>query len=325
MKLNQFFKNILLVLSISFSAIFLNSCSSNEDEIKPLRIGMNTWPGYEPFVFAKEQGFLAENVKISRVASATDVIKSFKSDIIDVACITLDEAIILQNRSEEAIKIITIMDFSTGGDAVISKKEIKSMVELKGKRVGVESSALGAFMISRAVDLTPNLKMNDLKIINLGYEHQEAEFKKGNVDAVVTFEPVKTNLLQGNAHVIFDSTQIPGEILDVMVVKEKTILTKKTALQSLVNGWYKSIEYISNNQDKSLQKMAKYEHISYQEFKTAYNGIKVPSLIENSKFYKDKLDDTIIKINAILLEKKLITKSIIPKNIYTDQFLIKVD
>ena len=67
MRSNQFFKTILLAVSISFIFILLNACTSNYQNVKSLRIGMNTWPGYEPFIFSKVKGYLQNNVYISRV------------------------------------------------------------------------------------------------------------------------------------------------------------------------------------------------------------------------------------------------------------------
>ena len=133
------FNNLFLVLLMTIGLSTFTGCSLQEEKTKSLRIGMNTWPGYEPFVLAKNLGYLADNVNISRVDSATDVIKAFRSDLVDIACITLDEAIILQTKSKERIKIIAIMDISKGGDVVISRKDIGSMSELKGSRIGVES------------------------------------------------------------------------------------------------------------------------------------------------------------------------------------------
>jgi len=323
MWLNRYFNPVVLIKIVCITVLMLNGCNIGDENHKSLRIGMNTWPGYEPFVLAKEKGYLAKNVYISRVDSATDVIKALHSDIIDVACVTLDEAMIYQDKSTDHIKIITIMDFSVGGDAVVAKKEIASMVELKGKRIGVESSALGAFMISRAVELTPDLQMNDLKIVNLGYEHHEKEFLEGRVDAIVTFEPVKTKLLQGNAHVLFDSTQIPAEIIDVMVVKEKSIVSKSLALQAMVDAWYRSVEYIAKQPESTKKMMAAYEGLSYGEFKVAYRGIKVPSIEENKAFFNRNLSATIIKMEKNLLQKKLIRQKVVPSELYTNQFLVR--
>ncbi len=324
MQSNRFFSNLFSVMFTLFFLSAFSGCTLQEEKTKSLRIGMNTWPGYEPFVLAKNLGYLADNVHISRVDSATDVIKAFRSDLIDIACITLDEAIILKNKSKDSMKIIAIMDISDGGDAVIGRKDIGSMSELKGSRIGVESSALGSFMLSRAVDMTPGLELKDLKIVNLGYEHHIKEFNKGNIDAVVTFEPVKTKLLKGYAHVLFDSSQIPGEIVDVMVVKDKTIAKKKSALNNAIKGWFKSVEYISREPDKSMQAMAEYEEVSLEEFKIAYVGIDVPSLQENKRFMSEQLQGSIIKLTKSLYEKKLIRNEAVLKDFYSAEFIDKV-
>lgn len=321
MMLNRFFKYFFSTLLVSVVLTLFAGCSSDKDELKTLRIGMNTWPGYEPFMLAKDRGFLNENILISRVDSATDVIKAFKSDIVDVACITLDEAMLLQDSMKESVKIITIIDFSHGADVIIAKKHIKSMKELKDKRVGVEASALGLFMISRAVDLTPELYFNDINIVNLGYEHHEEEFNAGNIDAVVTFEPIKTRLLKDGAHVIFNSKQIPGEIMDVMVVKEKIIKSQENNLQKLVDGWYKAVDEISKNRDSTMKSMAQYEKVDKKEFEIAYKSIKVLSRGENKLYYENNLDKVIIKVQKLLQKKNIIKNNIVPNKLYSNKFI----
>lgn len=321
----RFFNSLFLTLLTTLYFSMFTGCSPQEEKTRSLRIGMNTWPGYEPFVLAKDLGYLADNVNISRVDSATDVIKAFRSDLIDIACTTLDEAIILKSKSKESIKIIAIMDISKGGDVIIARKDTGSMLELKGSRIGVESSTLGSFMLARAVDLTPGLELNDLKIVNLGYEYHVREFNKGNIDAVVTFEPVKTKLLKGYAHVLFDSSQIPGEILDVMIVKEKTIREKKSALDKAMKGWFRSVEYISREPNNSMKAMSEYEEISLDEFKIAYVGIEVPSLQENKRFMSEQLQDSIIKLTKILYKNKLITKEVVLKDFYSDEFIKRLN
>jgi len=319
---NLFFKRFFLSLLILFGALF-NGC--NEEKSQSLRVALNTWPGYEPVALAKELGYLKENVYLSRVDSATDAIKALKSDIVDVVCLTLDEALVLQDNSDEPIKIFNVMDFSTGGDVIISNKEIKTMKELKGKIIGVESSALGAFMISRAIDPTQGLNLADVTLINVGYEHHEEAFLDSKVDAIVTFEPVKTKLLQGDVNVLFDSNQVKGEIVDVMIAKAKTIKSKKAELQALVDGWYGAVEYVKESKVESLKKMAGYENISYEEFKVAYDGLSVPSLEESKLFFDSKLNNTLTKINNILASKRLIRAHVDLDSIHTDEFLLKKD
>ncbi len=318
--LNRFFK-FVFSFGMVFGLLLLSGCQEKEGE--PLRVGMNTWPGYEPFMLGKEEKYFASNVSISRLDSATDVIKSLKSDIIDVACVTLDEAIILQDQSSEPIKVIAIMDFSKGGDAIIAEASIADMRMLKGKRIGVESSALGSFMLTRAIELTDGLSLEDLEIIHLGYEHHEKEFMRGTINAVVTFEPVKSKLLEGNAHVLFDSTQIPGEIVDVMVIKEKTIAKKHKAIQELLDGWFKSVDLIEKKPKPSMEAMAGFEGISYEAFKVAYTGIEVPNKLENRRFFNQRFISTVKKLHKVLEENQLVQNEVNPELLYYDAFLTR--
>ena len=63
----------------------------------------------------------------------------------------------------------------------------------------------------------------DIKIVFLGVSEHERAFKNGKVDAVVTFGSARTKLLAAGAKQLFDSSQIPGEIVDVLIVSEDVI------------------------------------------------------------------------------------------------------
>ena len=85
-----------------------------------------------------------------------------------------------------------VTDISNGADVILAKPEIQSLKDLKGRRVGVDSTALGAFVITRALGQV-GLSPKDIEIVSLGVSEQERAFKQGIVDAVVTFEPVRSN------------------------------------------------------------------------------------------------------------------------------------
>lgn len=53
----------------------------------------------------------------------------------------------------------------------------------------------------------------------LEVDEHEGAFGSGKVDAVVTFEPVRSRLLARGAVQIFDRRQIPGEIIHVLVMR----------------------------------------------------------------------------------------------------------
>ena len=99
---------------------------------------------------------------------------------------------------------------------------MRTMRDLKGKSVAVESGALGAFVLSRALALN-GMQASDVNVVHLESNEQPSAFEKGEVDGAVTFDPYRAQFLQAGATTLFDSTQIPGEIVDLLAVRASVV------------------------------------------------------------------------------------------------------
>ncbi|RPI40603.1 MAG: hypothetical protein EHM59_21520, partial [Betaproteobacteria bacterium] len=117
----------------------------------PLRIGTNVWIGSEPLYLARELGHLdAKAVQLVEYPSASEVLRAFRNQAIDGMVISLDE---LFGLAIDGLKprIVLVTDISRGANVVVGRQGMESMHDLKGKRVAVESGALGAYVLSRAL------------------------------------------------------------------------------------------------------------------------------------------------------------------------------
>lgn len=313
----------IIIFSLLLLFLIFTGCETQSEN--PLRIALTTWPGYEALVFAESEG-LFEGVKVItlRVDNSTKGIEAFKENVVDLTAMTLDEAILLQSRMEDSIHAIAVLDVSHGGDAIIANASIKSIVDLKGKRVGVESTALGAFFLSRAVDSTPEITINQIQVVPLHINHHYEAFIKGEVDAVVTFEPVKSKILKLQGHSIYNSSMIPGEIVDVLIARKSLTAKRGDQVRALVDGYFRSIEYISKHPARALPILAGFENISSVEFKQSLEGLHIPDKKENHELLggtSPKLIKTIILLQNFLMQKKIVLKAIIPKALVTDQLI----
>lgn len=299
-------------------------CASSAEKSKLIRIGMHTWPGFEAFMLAKERGTYDDRVQVLRIDCATDVVRAFKSDIIDVACVTADEAVRLAAEAGEPFRIVAVLDISHGGHGIVGSEAITSMTDLEGKRIGVESTALGAYMLIRAVELSEGLRHGYLRVIPVNVDRQYDTFARKNVDAVVTCEPVKSRLLREGGHLLFDSTMIPGEIIDVLIVKEKTIVRYAGRIQEVVDGWFDTANYITKHRQRAIAQMAGYEHLNSDMFVSAYEGLVIPSLYDNRTFLsgdEPMMHRLIEKLQKVLHENGLIRAEIDSRTLYTDRFV----
>jgi len=317
--------NFYVLRQLLICCLLVTAVACDRSTQQPLRIAHNSWPGYEPLPLAESEG-LYDDVKVLtyRVGSATEVIRAFEQDIVDVAAVTLDEAIAFQSRSTELIYIITVLDISYGGDVIIAKKNIASVSDLKGKRVGVESTALGAFFISRAVDFEPDLSLEQLKIEPILYNQHFESFMSGDIDAIVTFEPVKSKILKNKGHIIFDSTVIENEIVDVLIVKQLFAEKRSQEIKAFVSGYFKTLDFITDNPEKTLSKMAEYEDVSVSSFKKSLSGIRIPNKAENHVLLSGDSPDlisTIEKLQTFLHKNKIINKKLNASMLVTNRFL----
>lgn len=301
------FLKILLVLAMSISCLKVE---------EPLRIGSNVWPGYEGMFLARNQKYFTEKeVKLLEYPSASEVLRAFESKIIDAAALTMDESLLSFRRGND-LKVILIFDFSNGGDVLIAKPGIKKIEDLKGRRIGVETSALGAFFLSRIMEIA-GIERDELTIVPVDVNNHESAFKNNQVDAVVTFEPVRSKLLRAGGIQIFDSSKIPYEILDVLVVRKSVLKTKKGQIKKFLNGYYKALEFWKENPDISAKIIAPREKLSPDEFKEALKGIYIPNKRENMKLLSGE-DERFIKgiktLNKTLNRLKLSEGEVVIKD-----------
>ena len=295
------YKVILTLLTL----VLFVACSSEKKET--LKIGISPWPGYEPLVLGMEKGFYSDlDISIVRFATPTESFRALRDGVVDVAAFTADE--VLHYRKP---KIFLVLDISNGGDAIVARKNIKTLDDLRGKKVCIEPSALGDYMIHRAMDFTQGLEVSELEISSEDIGNHVKLYKDGKFDAIVTYEPFKSLLLKEGAHVVFDSSKIPNEIIDVLVTEEELFVKKQKSLKKLADGWFKTIEYIKNNKKEAMSRMASYEFISAVAFEKAYDELIVPTRQENINMlgHSDKsYTHTLNRLSQLMLDKGTIDK-----------------
>jgi NitT/TauT family transport system substrate-binding protein len=109
----------------------------------PLRIGANLWMGHETLFLARDLGELnGKPIRLVDDPSGTEEVRACRNNEIDGAGLSIDRVITLATTLGD-IRIIAVMDHSNGGDVIVARPGPTTMRDLKGKRIGVEATALG--------------------------------------------------------------------------------------------------------------------------------------------------------------------------------------
>ncbi len=230
--------SILLLLFVA-----LLGCQPESDSI---RIGSNRWLGYAPIYLADDLGWTAPSgIRLVEYPNTTGVLRGFRNGMLDAAMLTLDETLLLQDSAAELdLEIILVTNVSAGADALFARAPLTSLKDLSGQRIGVENTALGAYFLSRVLDQA-RLRIDDLQVVSLPVHEQAAAFAAGEVDAVITFASEGPALESEGARRIFDSRQLPGEIVDVLVVdRQRVTREQRRRLRAL---WFDALRTWQDN------------------------------------------------------------------------------
>ena len=247
----------------------------------PVTIGMQIWAGYEPTPLARSLGWLDDKlVNLVQTNSATESIALLDQGKIDGAGLTLDEVIRAKDNGIP-LSVILACDISTGADMLLAKPQIKSLTGIKGVRIGVEEGALGALMLHEVL-LKANLEPKDVKPVSLTIDRHVEAWKHGDVDAIITYEPAAGEIIEMGGKKLFDSSQIPDLIFDVIAMRTSLLDDAHTeALQNLTRAHLRALKYINSNPDSASFEMATHFKLPPEQVMSAFKGLVLPDLENN--------------------------------------------
>ena len=297
---------------LALCALVLALCGCMRETEPPLRIGTNVWIGSEPLYLARDLGYLnRETAQLVEYPSASEVHRAFRNQAIDGMIISLDELFLLAVDGLQP-KIVVVVDVSHGADVIVGRAHMRAMKDLKGKRVAVESGALGAYVLSRALTLN-DMQASDVRIVRLESNEHPAAFAQGQVDGAVTFDPFRSQLLNAGAHTLFDSSQIPGEIVDLLAVRASVLEKNPKAVQTLLTAWFKALDYLERDPKDAAARMAVRQQVTGEQFLRALQGLRIPSRADNLKMLAGTTPSLLVsgrQLMALMVEAKLLRSTL---------------
>lgn len=309
------------VLTWIVLSLLVAGCSV--DSATPVRLGTNVWLGYEPLYLARHEGFINEDiVHMVEYANSSDVLRGLKTGVLDAGALTLDEIINLESEGViDDFVIFHVLDISDGADAIIARPPIASLEDLAGKRVGYEVTALGSYFLQRAVDFA-GMNIGRLDLVNVEIDDQVAAWEAGEVDALNTFDPVRTKLLSQGAVEIFTSRDIPGEIVDLLVVREGILRDRPEVIRHIIDGWFEAIQLIEDKPSYAYPIMDQRLQIGAEGIAQAYQGIRIPPRAEVKAMLTGRspqLMESARIMQRIMLQSDLLAQPINLPNLFSEE------
>jgi len=278
-----------------------------------IKVGYNIWVGSSGVFVAQEKGFFKQaglDVEFVPFKSPGDTLPALVGGHIDIALTTADNVVLLNSKSGSNLKIIFATDTSNGADGVIAKKQFSSLADLKGKTVAVTQGEVNELLLLKGLEKA-NMKLSDLKTINMDPDGAGAAFAAGKVDAAVTWEPWISQAVAGGGKVVFSSAQAPNLILDVVTVSPAGIKAKSKAIATFLGAVEKGTAQIKSNPDEAIPLAAKWLEVAAPEVKAMLGGVKLYGMADNAQLVKDGVAaKTLDNISAFYSAHKVIKKTL---------------
>ena len=267
-----------IIKGLAFIALLaLFACS--DDSRSPMRVGTTLWPGYEPLHLAVEKGYIDDSdINLVDSPSPHGSIQGMRNGDLDAVALTLDEVLLLADQGV-TLEVVLVLDFSNGGDAIIAREGITTVEQLKGRRVGLESNALGTYLLSRALE-QHGMVLSDVEPIYINVSGHRQALARGKVDAVVTFDPVRSELLASGGQEVFSSREIPNEIVDVLAVRKSYAAAHRRRVEELISGWYQALNYLKSQPRAAAQMIGKRLKQRPDEVLQGFRTLQLPSRID---------------------------------------------
>ena len=312
--------SVVVMAGVMLSSAGLISCSSKKPAI---RIASNIWPGYEFLFLARELKYLNKDVvSLVELPSASVCLEALSAGTVEGAALTLDEVLTAQSEGLN-LKVVAVLDVSMGADVILAHSGIKTLQDLKGKTVGVEKSAVGAVMLYSALEKA-KLKVSDIKIKHLNLNRHRDAYLNKDVDALVTFEPIISQLSKTNPTKLFSSADIPGRIVDVIAVREEVLDSNPEAVKELVAAHFMALEKFQSTPKTMSVIMASRLKVKPNEVAELYADIELPDVSGNRGLLLGepaKLEQSIKELAQIMTRGGLLPENIVIPKIADGRFL----
>lgn len=256
---------------------------------EPLKIGYSDWPGWVAWQVAIDKGWFKEagvDVKFEWFDYSASM-DAYAAGKLDAVLMTNGDALVVGAGGAKS-SIILITDYSAGNDLIIAKPGIKSLADLKGKKVAVEVGLVDHLLLRNAMKKA-GMAADDITIVNAKTNELPQIFASKDIAAVAVWQPVANQALKAvpGSKPIYTSADEPGLIYDVLAVNPASAKSRRAEWQKVVALWGKVVSYIEDpkTQPDAVKIMAARSGISPAEYLPLLKGTKLLTPDDNRKIY----------------------------------------
>lgn len=278
---------IASVLGLVLSAAIFGAGAASAE---PLKVGYSDWPGWVAWQVAIDKGWLKEaGVDVTfQWFDYSASMDAFTAGKIDANLMTNGDTLVTGAGGGKGIMVM-LTDYSNGNDMIVGKPGVKSLKDLKGKKIGIEVGLVEHLLLLHGLQ-EAGMKEKDVKLVNAKTNETPQVLASGQVDAIGAWQPISGEAMKGLAgsKPVYTSAKAPGLIYDVLAVSPTSLKARKDDWVKLIKVWDRVVHYIDDpkTQDDAVKIMAARVGLTPEAYKPLLKGTKLIDVAEGKKIFK---------------------------------------
>ncbi len=248
---------IHLASATAFAALIAGTMSPADAAPKTsFKVAWSIYVGWMPWGLAADTGIVKKwadkygiTIDVTQFNDYVESMNQYTAGAFDAVTITNMDTLSIPAPGGVDSTAVIVGDFSNGNDAVILKDKT-ALSDIKGQIVNLVEYSVSDYLLARALESLGGTE-GDVKEVNTSDADMAAAYKTADVTSVVTWNPIVSEILADpSAHEVFDSSKIPGEIIDMMDVNTAVLKDNPNFGKALVGIWYDTMKLTVSDADE---------------------------------------------------------------------------
>jgi len=211
------------------------------------RVAWSHYTGWEPWAYAQQAGILKKwadkykiQIELTLVNDYVESVNQYTAGKLDGVTVANMDALTIPAAGGKDTSAIIVGDYSNGNDGILLKGA-DSLAAIKGRQVNLVELSVSHYLLARGLE-SIGMPLTDVKTVNTSDADIVGAFTAPDVTAAVTWNPqLSTMKATPGASLVFSSADIPGEILDLLVVDTATLKANPDLGKALAGIWYETM------------------------------------------------------------------------------------
>ena len=239
MKLSTLLSTLALAALVAAAPTFATA-----QEKTDFKVAWSIYVGWMPWGWANDNGIVKKwadkyglTIEVTQFNDYVESINQYTAGAYDAVTLTNMDGLSIPAAGGIDTTSVIIGDFSAGNDAVILKDKT-ALADIKGQPVNLVEFSVSHYLLARALE-SVGMTEKDVNVVNTSDPDMVGAFQTKDVTAMVTWNPMVSEIAAlPDAHKVFDSSQIPGEIIDMMVANTEVLKANPNFGKALAGIWY---------------------------------------------------------------------------------------